>query len=204
MAESWETWDPERSTDHVERGLSKLTEQFKGKPVIEAELRAGLQLVQELEDAIWEVVDARPTSAAFGAGLDMQGAIVGRGRSGFGDAIFFRLIQAQILANRSSGEADTLLAVFSLASPEGTEGDLIDSPEPACVRLDAFGPFDPVAVWPVLKLAKAGGVRLLMTYSTGVDSDEDFAFDGGSAPGLGFGSVYDATAGGKLRGCFNA
>lgn len=194
-------WTPLRSRDHVLRALNRFTEQFKEKPVMAAMLAAWIGQVQKIEDAALEVLDARANPV--GVALDRVGEIVGRGRGDLDDVNYLRAITAQILANRSSGQTDTLLHIFELVSEPGSEQPEAYEPGNATLVLVSFeDAFPLVSTWQILKLAKGGGVRLLFTYSPLGVSANDFAF-AGTVEGQGFGSVYEEV-GGRLRGVFNA
>lgn len=194
------TWAPLRSRDHVARALRKYTEQFRDKPILAALLRAFVVHVQKIEDAALEVLDAR--GAPVGVALDRVGEIVGRGRNGLDDADYLRAILAQILANRSSGQADTLLHIFELVTPPGTTVDFVE-PGFATIVLVTHGPFPFETTRQILTMAKGGGVRLWITFSPDGVSEDDFAFEG-DEDAKGWGSVYDPAIGGKLRGVFDA
>jgi hypothetical protein len=194
------TWAPTRSRDHVARALERFTEQFREKPHLSAMLSSYIARVQEIEDAALEVLDARPNP--IGIALDRVGALVGRGRGDLDDANYLRAIFAQILANRSSGEADVLLHIFELVTDDTTSAEVFE-PGFATLVFVAHGVFPLESTWQILVLAKGGGVRLFMTYSPDGVTEDDFAFEG-DEPGEGWGSVYDATIGGKLRGVFDA
>ena len=68
----------QREDEHVETGLDFLTEQFEGKPVIEAILSAALARVQTLEEELWIVMWGWVLDYAEGDQLEDIGAIVSR------------------------------------------------------------------------------------------------------------------------------
>lgn len=163
-------------------------------------LSSFLRRVQSIEDAAFEVLNAR--AAPVGISLDRVGKIVGRGRGALNDADYLRAIRGQILANRSSGQADILIKIFDLVTPEEASVE-VDEGDVATIVLEAHGEIPLAPTWEILRTAKGGGVRLDLTYSPDAVSADDFAFDG-EEEAEGFGSVHDATIGGKLRGVFNA
>jgi hypothetical protein len=192
----------QRSRNHVERGLEKLTEQFRNLPVMRAVLSAWLRRIQEFEDAIWIVDDLRlnPT----GVFLDWWGAIVGRGRGDLSEADFWRFIRAQILANKAHGDFPTLLEILATASPDDTIHTLRNA-FPAGLRLDTVGPYAARAMQDLLRTAIAAGVRLQMNVAPPAAVPTDRVFRTSPVyntrtvdPLRGAGFVGDPTIGGLL------
>lgn len=193
-----------RSTDHSDRGVARFVEQFRYKPRLEALTRSYLRRVQELEDAVWEVVAYRYLETAEGYQLDRIGRIVGRGRGSLSDDDYRIAVRGQIRINRSCGTPEDLIAVTRLSAPTGTVfvyGELY----PATVIMSIVG----AAVWNVavlfnnLRRTKSGGVRLFLTYSL-ADPSNTFTFAPGSVPvadaARGFGSSAAPGAGGLWSG----
>lgn len=186
---------------HCKDGLDLLIEQYRNKPRIETLLCIYLDQVQELEDALWELLVRRGVSSAFGAQLDMLGAIVGRARGGLENEDYRAWIRAQIRANRSAGSATDILTILSLIFGDAMDYEIREWwPATLTVTLHDELVLAPSVLFAILKQAKSAGVRLLLEY-TGEDELETFQFASATSPVelstlLGFGSTRDATMGG--------
>jgi len=110
----------QRDDAHVAKGLALLTEQFKGKPVIEALLSAPLGRVQRLEDEIWVALWGWVLDYAEGQQLDDLGVIVGQPREGRSDEDYKFAIRVRIRVNRSQGKAEDVIQVARLLSSVST------------------------------------------------------------------------------------
>lgn len=104
-----------RVDDHVASGLALLLSQYQGKPRLETYLSIFLRRVQELEDAVWDVLISRLIDTATGIHLDTLGRLVGQVRLWADDEIFRVWIRARIRANRSQGHPDDVIQVAQLA-----------------------------------------------------------------------------------------
>lgn len=193
-----------QSLDHAERGLAKLLEQFKGKPRIEALLRAYLNRVQELENAAWEVINYRLLENAEGVQQDIIGRIVGRGRNALSDTDYFYALKGQIRINRSSGRPEDLIDVTRLSIPSGfvfSYGEFY--PATVIISISGAVSFNISILFENLLRTKAGGVRLFLSYSEAAPANT-FTFASGSTPELdtdqGFGDINDALIGGVFSG----
>lgn len=100
-----------RKSTHVEDALARLAQQLKGKPGVEGLLSAFVQQVQELEDAVFSILDTSGIETAYGAQLDRLGAIVGQPRGGDNDTDYRAAIKTRILINGSSGTIEELIAI---------------------------------------------------------------------------------------------
>lgn len=204
------TYDPIKSTDHIERGPLRFLEQFKEKAKLQALLVSYLRQIQLLEDCVWEVIFARTIEDAQGLTLDFIGAIVGRKRLALTDDDYRIAIRAQIRINRSSGTPEDIIAVTDLSIPASASFTYSEH-YPAAITIDVLNTvaFTIKVLVDNLRAAKAGGVRLNLVYSysppeetftlaSGVDGDglPVVAYETSSL--LGFGSTTDAALGGKL------
>lgn len=191
-----------RDTDHVAEGLGLLYRQFRGKPLLTALLTAWLAQVQGVEDALWALL-ACTLETAVGAPLDQLGRVLGFPRGLLGDDSFRGVLRAVVLARRSSGRAEDLIAVMRAAFGST---DFAYAEGSASVLLEPHAPigFDPAALFAVLTMAKAGGVQLglinppdaeafLFTLST----DPFRSTAGDTSMGL---SDVDQLVGGKFTG----
>lgn len=111
---------PDRNDATVAEGIALLTEQFKGKPNIEALLSAGLRRVQTLEDEVWIAIWAWVLDYAEFQQLDDLGAIVGQAREGRTDDQYRYAIRVRIRVNRSKGRAEDVLQVATLLDAAAT------------------------------------------------------------------------------------
>lgn len=185
-------------TNHVAGGLALLTSQFRDKDVLAGVFTPWLTQVQYLEDAAWAVL-ALTLDNATDDQLDQIGALVGQGRGELLDTPYRALLRAVILAHRSAGTGDELHAIIALLLGALATYTLSE-PAPAAIVVEpdmapAAGIPADVAVG-VLRLAKAGGVRLVLasppadftfTFSSlgeavETDADRGFSVDG-TAPG---------------------
>ena len=158
-------------TDHVAVGLARLTDRWQ-KPVIRAVLGAWLAEVQELEDAVWEVLSLTIETAS-GDALDQYGVLLGTPNPGVSTALYRALLSAAALAIRSSGTGPELLAILDRLSIDAT----LELTElfPATLKVEPVTTADfPAAVMrAVLARAVSGGVRLLVV---DVPEGDTFAF----------------------------
>lgn len=77
-------------------------------------LRAWLAGVQDIENALQQLLTMRFIDTAVGVQLDVLGNIVGQGRDGLVDATYRRYIRARISANRSKGTIADAIRVADL------------------------------------------------------------------------------------------
>jgi|SRR6185436_1046527 len=196
-----------KKTDYIEQGLDRLLEQYKNKPRLQGLIEPWLGWIQKLEDAVWEVITLRYLETGSGAQLDILGKILGAPRANLSDENYRVRLKAQGIILRTKGNPVDIESLLQLCSPYDfavTEHAiatlLVELTEP--VDVDTFDIF---VLWQILIEAKAGGVRLELTYSPNLD-DDDLTFAEWSADystpvfdtdhGLGY--TDDATVGGLL------
>lgn len=95
----------------VQAALNRLITQFQGKPNIAALLQTMAEPACALEDAYQALLTKRGVNTATGVQLDRLGGIVGQPRSGLSDDTYRRYLRARILANRSTGALEDLIAI---------------------------------------------------------------------------------------------
>lgn len=100
--------------DHISIGLSRLAEQYRGKPRVSLWVACFLQQVQYLEDAIHKTVDVWALDTAVGWRLDVLGDLVGQKRIGTTDEVYRLFIKARIRANRSLGKITDVRAIADI------------------------------------------------------------------------------------------
>jgi hypothetical protein len=185
-------YDITQSPDHADRGVAKFLEQFKNDPGLDAVTRSYLNRVQELENAIWEVILIRGIDLSEGVGLDVIGRVVGRARLGLIDSDYRIALRAQIRINRSSGTPEDLIAVAVLSMPAGFTFSYDEFPTATIVvHVNEQVGFNIQVLFDNLNRTRAGGVRLLLEYPS-IDADTAFAFSNVSAtsdPLKGFGDA---------------
>ena len=186
----------EKITDYEARAVAELAEQFRGKPRMEAFVQSIAKQVQDLEDAIFDVLLLRICSVATGVSLDGCGEIVGEPRDGRGDDDYRVAIQVRIRQNRSNGEAPTIIEVLAI---------LADSPRVAVInRPDAnilvqyeagIAAATEVQIAIVVNRIRMAGVGVTVVRTE--PAGESFGFDEDS-DSLGFGDADDASFGGRF------
>lgn len=192
----------EKSTDHIDRGLAKAISIFKDKPVFQALLSSFLAEIQELENAIFEVIVYSGIDEVEGVSLDVLGKVLLRGRNGLSDVDYRIALKAQIAINRSQGTPVDVLKVATLSLPAGFTITYVEL-YPAAIFVminEAPVSFTPRVLFESLKTAKPAGVRLLFQYSI-APSGEAFMFSHTSdvaSMTQGFGHGLTPTTGGYL------
>jgi hypothetical protein len=161
----------ERKTDHVEDGISKLLEQYKGKPRIAALLSSYLRRVQELDDAAWDVLVSRLIDTAVNEQLTVLSRLVGEPVRLADDERQRVLVRARIAVNRSSGHGDDILRVAGLLFDREFE---LTEHFPAAMVVRVLEPMSaiPELEQSMLEQAAAGGVRIDVHFSE--DETEDW------------------------------
>jgi len=161
----------DRIEDHGARALARTSAQYKGTRSHEGVLGAAAKQVQALEDALFDLLTIRAVDLSEGAQLDAIGAILGAEREGREDAVFRMRLRAQVLLNRSSGEAESIAGVLRLAVPTATAAEITDWP-PARFELRLRGVSlaedEASRAAALVRLARSGGVGGSLVYlSTG-------------------------------------
>ena len=162
-------------TNHVERGLSRLISQYRGKPRIEGLLTSYLEEIQELSDQMWLVILSRMVDYAEGYHLRVIGKIVGQVWKSEDDARYRTLVRARIAVNHSSGTVNDMLRIAKLLT--GHKAELIELFHATMlidVGQDPFG--DTTA--DMLHEARAGGVALSVQWSDDDEADSLTFADG--------------------------
>jgi hypothetical protein len=107
--------------DHEARAAADLPIARRGSRWTAAARAVG-RGVQRLEDAAWSLLVDTGLSSASGAVLDRLGSYVGEPRGPFTDDVYRRFIGARILANRSDGTPEAMLAILArLTEPSEVE-----------------------------------------------------------------------------------
>jgi hypothetical protein len=163
-----------QKTTYVSETETLLTEMMR-KPNIMGMLASFSQQVQDLENAIFAVLNGRDINNAEGVQLDGLGALVGEPRNGRDDTTYRLRIRARIKLNVSSGTPNEILELFALLIDSGQTAKLVEKP-PASFNLTIGGTSGVVTATAVelgrlLQQAKPAGVKASLIYSTDSDTN---------------------------------
>lgn len=98
--------------DYAERAKARILSQYREKPKLVALVMTLAAAVQEIESALFDVIDQTAVGTAVGSWLDQLGNIVGEERGGVGDVLYRRYINARIAANGSEGTLENIIDVI--------------------------------------------------------------------------------------------
>lgn len=169
-------------TEHIAEMLSRRLEQFRDKVRFSALLELlGVQ-VQEVEDAVYQILTDTVLETAEGAQLDGLGEIVGEERAGRDDATYRIAIRTRIAINLSEGTIENIISL-ALAISGGTQAEATEYfPAGFEIRIIDSLPegTDPARIAAVVRSGKPAGVRAItiinveppFQYDTGAGFDE--------------------------------
>lgn len=177
-------------TPHVDSGLGRLVEQFKGKVNIEKFLKIILSELDEIEDVLTDIIVFKEIDKAYGQQLDQIGTILGRSRDGYGDADYRARLKLQIGINTSESEADIILTIWQTLT--GSPIVSLTETFPAALTLTAQTSAVDATVIQEIERVSAAGVKLSYVIVSGVP----FGFF--DSDGFGFGTTDDAGVGGAF------
>jgi hypothetical protein len=189
-------------TDHVARRLARLATIYRNSESHKGVLSALTKQVQAIEDAAFGLLVLRSLNDAAAAQLDEVGRILGVEREGRTDDALRLRLRAQILINNRSGEVDTLLLIVRLLTPALASVSLDEFfPASAVGHVDGVAITDGPEIARLLRLAKAAGVNVQLTYQDTSDENVFTLSDvSQTGPGLGLGDSSNASVGGSLAG----
>lgn len=149
-----------RNQAHVEQGLDRLLERFKGRPNLEALLRILLLRIQHIDDVLYDLYIGLWLDNAVGEQLDALGFVVGEERLGRADELYKLYIRVRVKINRSNGVvSDTLKVARLLVEPTADVEYIPEYPAAYRVRItDTIVGASDVAR--ILKQVKPAGVGL--------------------------------------------
>jgi len=140
--------------------------------IFSREIQIFADQVQEIEQAVSDVISLRELDNATGKTLEYVGEIVGITRPvGMTDNNYIKLIKAKIQMNSSGGEPERLIAALK-ALTGATNVSYYESLYLACLDFTGVSVID--NLWNFMKALVAGGVDLRLNY---VDSVTPFTFD---------------------------
>lgn len=163
----------ERIPNHGDQAVSWLLEQFKGKPKIEAFLRALIAPVQRLEDTLWQVLTrVVDMEHAEGVHLDLFGRILQLPRAGLADDEYRSRLRVWQLVLRSDGKAEQLIHIADrFDDVSAVEGDRVvwDEGSPRVggamvITMDHLMTYSPTTLLLFLRKAKAAGKGLQLIW----------------------------------------
>jgi hypothetical protein len=166
---------PVEPIDHVVAALSRLKQQFKDRPKIEAMLTALVAEVQPLESALQQLYHERAIDTAIGAQLDVLGAIVGQPRGGLSDELYRRYIRTKISVNQSDSLVENVIRVMNLFVNDDAASYEVDEQYPAGIAARVHGRIlteaESDGLIRFLRDTVAAGVRILLEYLTALEAD---------------------------------
>lgn len=195
-----------QNTDH-EGAVRRFIEQFKNKPDLEALTRSYLRQLQDVEDALFEIILERNIDDAIGVQLSIIADIVGQPKTTSDDERFRTAIRARIAINLSDGTGEDVIKVALLLLQEFAETfELRDEP-PAQLRVSVLDPLqstDADLLHLLLEATDAGGVRLMLSYADSVAHARRFTVSDSSTPQTGGGKGFASTTGSVAAGLLAA
>lgn len=184
--------------DHIVQALNRVLEQYKESPRLQFMLSTSVQQVQDLEDALIDLLDKTWINTAEGAQLDQLGLLLNVTRGGFSDAVYRTRLNAAIVRYTSSGRPEQVISAIRLLSQ--ADQIILEELFPADIRVTAVGAVSPAGTLEELKAGIKGSMAAGVSYSALViSSATPFVFDGDPYPGgQGFGDVNDPLVGGNF------
>lgn len=149
------------------------------------------------EDEIFSMRTTRFIATAVGQQLDNFGKIVDQPRLGFSDDFYRILLYAKIGINNSQGDPETIISILKLLT-QSTQVQYQNLGN-ATISLGYNGTIDPSLYnffYQQMQRVVAAGVKINGIYE--FSDDAAFAFAGTDPTTRGFGTVNDASIGGKL------
>lgn len=145
--------------------LQRLVPELWGKPRIASYLISLTEEIQELEVAIFGVIESRILDSAIGAQLRILGSIVGQKNFGWDDESYRAAIRARIRALRSTGRLLDVLEVVRLLTPPPFNAFTVKRGVNASIVVQWLSQILPnvidAALRDILKITRPGGVKLL-------------------------------------------
>ena len=155
------------TVDHLAIGVSKIAEQYKGKPRITLWILCFLQQVQYIEDAIAATVNVWDPDTAIGWRLEKIGERVGQKRIGLNDNVYRLFIRARIRANRSIGKIKDLIDVANILIGQGAYSYSETTGNVYIETQTSWSADEMTAIHTLLQRAAPGGVRVWFRASVG-------------------------------------
>lgn len=176
----------------ADRALSRLIQQFKGQENISKLLTAFADELQEVQSALYQVLNERSLGDAVGAQLDDIAALLNISREGKTDNELRSAIQVEIVINFSKSRDSDVVEVLQLLTQANQTQVIEQFPAGINVFLDSLGLSDVATLQ--LALDKSTGAAVEVHSVVVSDDDGAFGFEG-DPQALGFadeGSVSGA------------
>ncbi len=192
-----------RIDTHVPDALSRLLEQYKGRPRIAGIFTSLVTQVQILEDMLFSLDSGRQlwngtSTPAVGQQLDNIGTLVGISRNGLSDTEYILFLFGKIAENFSDSTIPTLLTVIGYVFQAQTV--LLYEYYPASLVVEAIGTPVPKDLWQtaanIVSGTIGGGIKLIFSGASSTTKVFRFAGAGVTGSNNGFGSPTDPTVGG--------
>lgn len=194
----------EQLLDLASRAKSRLLAQYVNRPTLSALVGELGEAAQELETAVWGLIAQFNIDAAAGVWLDRLGVLVGEPRDGADDAAYRTYLRARIVANRSNGRIEDVIAVITAWNAGVAPAVELSVLPPANFEL-VVGPLIAMAdlerLVRLLRATRAAGVGGMIITRPQVDADS-FTFATTDAPEAsstqGFGDSTNPAVGGRF------
>lgn len=205
-----------RSTDTIERAVTFLRDPFNEDPGLSGMVRAIAKTFEAIASDAYDVWLKRQLPEAEGAQLDLIGRVVGQPRlNDWTDDEYRVWLTVRIKTIKAHGTPNDLISIAGILL--ASEGYRLRDPGYATATLSIVGVFERgvtmlQTIKDALRRVKPAGVRLITVYGTEPTQAESTSFEYGTAyasvlpavaAAVGFGSIYDASAGGYMRGSFD-
>lgn len=154
--------------NHTAAMQANLISQFQGLPNIGFWITAlGAQL-NDIDQAIGQLLTMLPLQGASGAQLDALGGLLGQARDGLNDPTYQALLQAKIVQLRSQGTVENLIQI--LLSMAGAQKVQVLESADADITVTAIeiagAPLTPNDVIAAVVLSKPAGVGMVLDEAT--------------------------------------
>jgi hypothetical protein len=175
-----------KKTNHVEEGISNFISQFRKQPTIVALASVYLRQIQDIENALSDLLTETNLNNAVGVHLDNIGALVGEPRSGRNDSQYRIAISARILLNISNGTIEDVIAIAAAAAGVPVTIEIIEH-FPASFTARIVEPIDPAItdtdrVAEIIASGRPAGVGGHLDFFEGTGTP--FQFDGPAGSGF--------------------
>ena len=183
--------------EHESLSASRFLDQFKNAVDLKALMASYAEQIQDLENAMFEVILERVLPTAEGVQLTVLGAIVQQPRTTSDDVEFRIAISARIAINLSDSTPEDVINVARLIFETSGETFRIKEEPPAQLRVFIIDPIiiSPTLVHELLDEADAAGVRLLLDFHTEATALH-FNFEDSVSGGVGSLGLGDSVSGG--------
>lgn len=163
------------SQDVVALALARLPQQWQSAPLVQGLLTALVSPMQDIENALQQLLTLYNISESYGIQLDMIGDVVVQPRGGLTDAVYQLYLYAKIAANISAGTTEQLINLTKLVLNDDTFTIAVITEGVAACSVNVYGPDVPATatitvLFMFLQQAVKAGVHLYLTYENAPDS----------------------------------